>query len=347
MDYEYFMHRCLNLAVKGFGNVAPNPMVGCVIVNNERIIGEGYHARFGEAHAEVNAINSVSTENQHLIPSSTLFVNLEPCSHHGKTPPCADLIVSKKIKRVIIGMTDPYPEVSGRGIRILKNAGIEVVLDVLKKECEFLNRRFVTFYTQKRPYIILKWAQSADGYMAPDEPKQLWLTNEASQKLVHQWRSEEQAILVGRKTVEIDNPQLTVRHHPGRNPIRLIIDKNLSLFITHKIFRKAAVTYLYNQLESNNEGHLHFIKLDFGKNILPQIMEHLFKEKIQSLIVEGGAFTLQGFINNGLWDEARVFTTPHKLGSGKKSPAISGTKFSDSSVDDDKLQIVMRRADNH
>src|ERR1019366_6213146 len=260
---EQYMKRCLDLAIKGLGHVAPNPLVGCVIVDEGKIIGEGYHQKFGEAHAEVNAVNAVPDELNHRLPHSTLYVNLEPCSHFGKTPPCADMIVSHKIKRVVIGSFDPNLQVNGQGIQKLKDAGIEVSTGVLEEESDFLNRRFMTFHRQHRPYIILKWAKSVDDFMAPDESKQVWLTGDESKKLVHQWRSEEQAILVGKRTVEIDDPQLTVRLVKGKNPVRLVIDRTLSLPVSQKIFRPDARLFLYNEVESYYDDWLNFVKLDF------------------------------------------------------------------------------------
>jgi len=336
------MQRCLDLAVKAIGHVAPNPMVGCVIVHEGKIIGQGYHQQFGKPHAEVNAINSVPENLQHLLPQSTLYVNLEPCAHHGKTPPCADLIVSKKIQHVIIGSTDPNPKVAGKGIQKLRDAGIEVTTGVLKPEADFLNRRFLTFYTQHRPYIILKWAESADGFMAPNVPKQLWLTNEHSKKLVHQWRSEEQAIMVGKKTVEIDNPELTVRLIEGKNPARVVIDRTLSLPASKNIFAPNAPVYIYNQLKQSTDSKIHHEKIDFNQSVLPQVLCSQVSKGIQSIIVEGGSFTINQFIEQNLWDEARIFTAPVKLEEGKAAPKLTGRLLNERMIEGDRLRVILQ-----
>lgn len=332
------MQRCLDLAIQGLGNVAPNPMVGCVIVYDGKIIGEGYHQKFGEAHAEVNAISSIS--NQDLLKDSTLYVNLEPCSHFGKTPPCADLILQKKIKRVVIGSYDPNPLVSGKGIQKLKDAGVDVITEVLKAESDFLNRRFITFHSKLRPYIILKWAQSADRFMALNEPKQFWFTNSESKKLMHKWRTEEQGILVGRNTVTVDNCELTARLWQGKNPVRMVIDKSLSLPLDRKIFNNEATTLVFNELSSKENGTNHFIQINFSKNVQEQIFTELYERNIQSVIIEGGANTLEGFIAQNLWDEARVFTTTHKLIQGKPAPSISGKLIEETEIEKDILRIT-------
>ena len=335
------MQRCLDLAVNAIGHVAPNPMVGCVIVHEGKIIGEGYHQQFGKPHAEVNAINSVPENLQHFLPQSTLYVNLEPCAHHGKTPPCADLIVSKKIQHVIIGSNDPNPKVAGKGIQKLRDAGIEVTTGVLKPEADFLNRRFLTFYTQHRPYIILKWAESADGFMAPNEPKQLWLTNEHSKKLVHQWRSEEQAIIVGKKTVEADNPELTVRLVEGKNPARVVIDRTLSLPVTQKLFAPNAPVFIYNELQQYSDSKIHLEKIDFNQSVLPQVLNSLASKSIQSIIVEGGPFTINQFIEQNLWDEARIFTAPVKLEEGKAALKLTGRLLHEEKIEGDRLRVIL------
>ena len=335
------MQRCLDLAIKGQGQVAPNPMVGCVIVHNDQIIGKGYHREFGKAHAEVNAIQSV--ENPELLKQSVLYVNLEPCSHHGKTPPCADLIVEKKIPKVVIGSNDPNPKVAGGGIKKLRAAGVEVITGVLKNESDFLNRRFITFHTQHRPYIILKWAQSQDGFMAPDEPKQLWLTNNESRKLVHQWRSEEAAILVGRRTMEIDKPLLTVRLVEGKNPVRITLGREFILPFDKKVISAGSPLWIFNEkIESYGDNALQYLKLDFKKNVLPQLLDELYKREIQSIIVEGGPTTLQHFINADLWDEARVFTVPILLKSGKRAPVVAGNVIHEEIVQGDRLLVIRK-----
>ena len=338
---EIYMQRCIDLASKGAGHVAPNPMVGSVIVHNDKIIGEGYHQQFGKAHAEVNAVNSVPAELRHLLAESTLYVSLEPCSHHGKTPPCADLIVRSEIPRVVIASKDPNPYVAGKGIQKLLDAGVEVITGVLEKEADYLNRRFMTFYLKHRPYIILKWAESADCFMAPNEPKQVWLTNNYSKKLVHQWRSEEQAIMVGKRTVEIDDPELTVRLIEGRNPARIVIDRTLSLPLSHKIFLPGAPVYVYNELKEHKDGDIHFESINFSIPVLPQVLKSLVMHHIQSVIVEGGPATLQHFINENLWDEARVFTAPVKLNSGKPSPKLPGQIAKEEGIGGDGLKLFI------
>lgn len=344
------MQRCLELAMQGLGNVAPNPMVGCVIVHDGKIIGEGFHQKFGEGHAEVNAIADAEgridendrAKNISPLQQSTLYVNLEPCSHHGKTPPCADLIIAKGIPRVVIGSNDPNALVAGRGIEKLRAVGVEVTVGVLKEQSDFVNRRFLTYHTQKRPYIILKWAQSADGYMGLIEPKQMWLTNEASKKLIHKWRSEEQGIMVGTRTVEIDNPQLTTRLWTGNNPIRITIDKNLTLANTYSVFNDAAPTLVFNKEENSTNNNIERIKIDFTSNVEDQILHALHQRNLLSVIIEGGPGLLNGFVNRGLWDEARVFYTPHVLGTGKKAPMVEGKVLEEVEIEGDRLHVTLR-----
>lgn len=333
------MQRCLALAAKGIGHVAPNPMVGCVIVYEGRIIGEGYHQQYGGPHAEVNAVNSVADES--LLQHATLYVNLEPCSHYGKTPPCANLIVAKKIPRVVIGSYDPNPLVAGKGIQLLRENGIEVVTEVLKDECDFLNRRFLTFLTQKRPYIILKWAQSADGFIAPLDNKPYWLTNDASKKLVHQWRAEEPGIMVGHNTVMADNPQLTVRLTKGKNPVRITFDRNLQLPDKMKIFDAAAPTLVFNQKENSVTGNRENIQIDFNTSVIPQVLTAMHTRNLQSVMVEGGAALLESFLSSGYWDEARIFYTSARLGNGLKAPALQGKLLEERHLEDDLLRIIL------
>lgn len=325
MDIDsHYMQIALDLAKQGFGKVSPNPMVGAVIVHEGKIIGAGYHEKLGGPHAEVNAINSVPKELELLIRESTIYVTLEPCSHFGKTPPCADLLIKKMPKKVVVGSFDPNPKVSGSGTAKLRNARIEVVEGVLKNECDDLNKRFITFHTKHRPYIILKWAESSDGYMAPDSNKQVWLTGEESKKFVHGMRAVESAILVGTKTIEIDDPELTVRLVAGKNPARVVIDKDLTLPLSKKVFSQNADVFVFNQTESKNINNIQYIKINFDEEIIPQILNVLYTKDIQSLIVEGGPHTLTEFIKNGFWDEAVVLTSQTKLGEGKKSPSFQG-----------------------
>ncbi len=337
--HESYMQRCLDIAVQGMGHVAPNPMVGCVIVHNGAIIGEGYHQKYGEAHAEVNAIASVS--NKELLRESTLYVNLEPCSHYGKTPPCSDLIVRSQIPRVVIGSSDPNPLVAGKGIAKLRNAGVEVTCDILKESADFLNRRFLTFFTKKRPYIILKWAQSADGFIAPADNRQVWLSNELSQKLVHKWRSEEQAIMVGTNTARIDNPELTVRLWKGKNPLRVVIDKDLSLPIGNLLFNDKADTIVFNSRENSKQKNIEKIKIDFKASLPQQVLGKLYERGISSLIIEGGAVLLNSFIEANLWDEARIFKTTAMLHSGKTVMPLSGKLHEQTQLESDNLEILL------
>lgn len=338
---EQFMQRCLTIAKQGLGRVAPNPLVGCVIKHNGKIIGEGFHEKFGSAHAEVNAINSVAEES--LLADSTLYVNLEPCSHFGKTPPCADFIIQKKIPRVVIGTEDPNPLVAGRGIQRLKDAGVEVAVGFLEKKCRYLNRRFFTYHIKHRPYIVLKWAQSADGFIAPDTGNQVWLTGDTSKMLVHKLRSEEQAILVGRKTVDIDNPQLTVRLWKGANPLRITLDRNLTLSRSKNIFNNDAPTLILNEKETHVSKNISLVKIDFGKNVLEQAMEILYKKNIQSVLVEGGAETLKHFVEQNLWDEAHVFFTTHKFGNGLSAPELAQKNSDPMMIEKDEFRVYYNR----
>ena len=303
---EQYMSRCIQLAELGAGNVAPNPMVGAVLVYDDKIIGEGYHKKYGEAHAEVNCINSVEEKNKHLIEKSTIYVSLEPCAHYGKTPPCADLIIKNNIPKVVIGTKDIYKEVAGAGIEKLKNAGIEVLTGVLENECIDLNKRFFTFHQKQRPFIILKWAQSSNRKIG-SERERILISNDYSNRLVHRWRSEEAAILVGTNTALKDDPLLTTRLWKGKNPIRIVIDKNLKLPHELKIFSKTTNTIIFNSLKNTIEENVEYIKLE-NKNFLEEILRTLYKLNIQSVLVEGGAKTLQSFIDKGLWDEARIIT---------------------------------------
>jgi diaminohydroxyphosphoribosylaminopyrimidine deaminase/5-amino-6-(5-phosphoribosylamino)uracil reductase len=311
---EQYMNRCIQLAKLGTGNVAPNPMVGAVLIFEDKIIGEGYHQKYGEAHAEVNCVNSVKEENKSFLEKSTMYVSLEPCSHFGKTPPCVDLIIKNKIKAVVIGCTDVYTEVAGKGIQKLQDAGIKVLTGILEKECVDLNKRFFTFHQKFRPYIILKWAQSANGKIAGTSPmfssndrafERIFISNDYSNRLVHKWRGEEAAILVGTNTVMHDDPLLTTRLWSGRNPIRIVIDKKLILPSVLKVFNNEAKTIIYNTIKHSTLENLVYIKLE-NENFPEQLLHSLFEMNIQSVLVEGGAKTLQSFIDNNLWDEARV-----------------------------------------
>ncbi len=326
---EFYMHRCLQLARKGEGYVDPNPMVGSVIVLNNRIIGEGFHTKYGEAHAEVNAINSVTDKS--LLKSATLYVSLEPCSHHGKTPPCADLIIHYKIPKVVIGMQDPFLKVNGSGIKRLQLSGCDVKTGILEKECHQLNKAFITFHTKKRPYIVLKWAQTLDGFIDKiREPGAInesnWITDEVCRSLVHKWRSEIPAIMVGKNTAYLDNPKLDTRFWGGRNPIRIVTDKELVLPKNLLLFDHSQETIVLNAIKNHKEENLEYIKIDFGNEFLNNLMTLLYEREINSLLVEGGQQLLQSFINQNYWDEARIFTGNKNFTQGVAAPRINGHK---------------------
>ena len=317
------MRRCIELARLGQGLVAPNPMVGAVIVYDDKIIGEGFHQRYGEAHAEVNAINSV--QDKSLLKNSTIYVSLEPCSHFGKTPPCSDLIVEMGIPKIIIGCKDIHTKVSGKGIEKLIKAGIDVQIGILEKECRELNKRFFTFHERQRPYVILKWAQTKDGYLDKirdsEEQGVNWISAPETKALVHKWRSEEQSILVGRKTVQNDNPSLTVREFSGVNPTRIIIDTQLQLSEELNIFSDDAPTIIFNRSRNEVKGMIEWIKISETNTEL--ILEELYKRNILSVFVEGGSRTLQYFIFGNVWDEARVIVGNTLFGEGTKAPTIN------------------------
>lgn len=319
---EKYIRRCIQLARNGMCNAAPNPMVGAVIVHNDRIIGEGYHARCGEGHAEANAIRSVKDES--LLQESTIYVSLEPCSHYGKTPPCADLIIRKGIPRVVVGCVDPFSLVSGRGIQKLKDAGIDVKVGVLEAECRQLIKRFVTFNTQQRPYITLKWAESADGFIDinREEGQPVVLSTPITSMYVHKQRAEHHAILVGRRTALLDNPSLTTRNWYGKNPVRLVIDKELTLPTSLKLFDGSAPTWIFTAQDKASTSQVIYFKLDFSRSILPQILQKLYENKLQALLVEGGSRLLQSFIDEGLWDEIYTEHSAKVLENGVKEPVI-------------------------
>lgn len=298
-------------------------MVGAVLVYNDRIIGEGWHHYYGADHAEVNCLKNVADGDKHLIPESTMYVNLEPCAHHGITPPCADRLVSERIKRVVIANTDPNEKVAGKGIALLKSSGARVVTGVCEQEGQWLNRRFFRFFTDKRPYIILKWAQTSDAFIAPADRSRLQITGAESQKLVHKWRTEEAAIMVGHTTALMDNPQLTARHWEGLHPLRIVLDRKLQLPRTHNVFDNTAATWVINEQHEILDGNVHSIKLRFDDTLLSQLMNRLYEGRIISLIVEGGAHLLQSFISEGLWDEARIITCGMNLYNGVAAPMLT------------------------
>ena len=331
-----FMQRCLDLAQKGMGNVSPNPMVGAVLVHDNKIIGEGYHQKFGSAHAEVNCLNSVV--DKELIPFSTLYVSLEPCSHFGKTPPCANLILENKIKKVVIATTDFSSKVNGKGISLLKENGVEVIDGILKTEAIELNKRFFFAQENKQPYVILKWAQSKDGFISKNN-EQIQISSEMTNTLVHQWRHEEDAIWVGFNTANIDNPKLNVRHVIGQNPIRVILDKNLSLPTHLNLFDHSQTTFIYNFKKNENEKLTHFIKID-SENYLSQMLNHLFQQNISSVLIEGGTKLLQEIIDSNLWNEIRLINSPIELKEGVKSPVIHNERLEKSfRIDQDLIQL--------
>lgn len=322
-DAEY-MARCIRLAKLGAGSVAPNPMVGSVLVYNDRIIGEGYHQRYGEPHAEVNCIASVSRYDRQYIPESTLYVSLEPCAHFGKTPPCADLIIRHKIGRVVVGCRDPFEQVNGKGIEKLEAAGIQVVVGVLETECRELNKRFFTFHEKKRPYIVLKWAQTADQKIAaaPGQPR-LLISNDHSNRMVHRWRQEEAAIMVGRKTVEMDNPSLSNRLWMGNSPMRIVLDPKLVLEPSSHVFDGNIPTIVFNHIKEEELPNLFYVQVAAGPNLLQKILFLLHRRNINSILVEGGAQLINTFITEGLWDEARVITNQSKrIGAGLAAPEL-------------------------
>lgn len=340
---QKYMERCIELARSGAGTVSPNPMVGSVIVCDDKIIGEGFHRAYGEAHAEVNAIRNVSDnypDAKELLKRSTIYVNLEPCSHFGKTPPCADLIISHEIPRAVVGCRDPFEQIDGKGIERLRNAGIEVVEDLLTDKCIDLNIRFFTRIQKQRPYIILKWAQTSDGFFAPSDGSQKWISSISSKQLSHRWRTEEDAILVGKNTALADNPRLNAREWAGRDPVRIIIDRRLELPAYLHIFDQSQDTIIFNEQKTELLGKTKYLELENFDNLLPQMIAYqLYLMDIQSLIVEGGAKTINLFIKAGLWDEARVFTGPQIWTKGIPAPTVNGDPDEVQNIGPDSLKI--------
>lgn len=308
-----YMTRCLQLAALGLGKVSPNPMVGAVLVYQDKIIGEGYHEQFGSAHAEVNCLQSVKEKDKALVPLSTLYVSLEPCCHHGKTPPCTDLVLNHAIKKVVVATEDPFEKVSGGGIEKLRNSGVEVVVGVLKEEAQLLNTIFFHFHSKKRPYIILKWAQTADGIIAAADYSRLFISGELTNKLVHRWRSETDAIMVGTNTALFDNPSLTTRHWPGKNPLRVVLDLDLKLKKESHLLDDSTPTIVINTSKDLQTGQTIFVRIDPEKNLLQQLNNCFFERGITSLLVEGGAKLLQTFIDENMWDEMRIITNPNLI----------------------------------
>jgi len=344
------MRRALELATLGRGHVSPNPLVGCVIVHEDKLIGEGWHQRYGEAHAERNAMLSVRPEDVSLLPESTVYVTLEPCSHYGKQPPCADLLIEKRVRRVVCCNDDPNPLVSGQGFAKLRMAGIDVETGVLAETGRALNDRFFTFMEKERPYVILKWAETADGFISGESGQPVPISGPLSQRLVHQWRSWEDAIMVGTNTARIDNPRLNVRLVPGRNPVRIVIDKQLRLDTSLNLFDGSQPTLGYNFIRTETVGQTSYIQLSPKKPFLPQLLADLYERRIQSVLVEGGTTLLNSLLDAGLWDEMRVFRsrtmlgqsaggTPDSRTGGKavKAPTVRGRLVDQERIGEDEL----------
>ncbi|WP_185870401.1 bifunctional diaminohydroxyphosphoribosylaminopyrimidine deaminase/5-amino-6-(5-phosphoribosylamino)uracil reductase RibD [Blattabacterium cuenoti] len=346
MKYEeIFMKRAIQLAKNGLGSTSPNPMVGCVIERNSLILSEGWHYQKGKSHAEVNAINMVN--NVSLFFDSTLYVTLEPCVHFGKTPPCVDLIIKSNIPRVVIGVQDPCHKVKGLGIQKLKEHGIEVIENVLTDQCRFLNKRFFTFYEKNRPYVILKWAQSENGFMdflkkkgKKKKKKRFWISGIYSRQLSHKWRSEEDSVLVGKNTVLNDNPKLNVRKWFGNNPIRIILDRNLNISPSYFVLNGKQQTIVFTEKKKENQKNIEFIQISFEKKIIKNILNHLYKKKILSLIVEGGKMTLESFIKENIWDESRIFFCRFFLKKGLYAPIVYGKILKKVDIDDHDQLII-------
>ncbi|WP_461147739.1 bifunctional diaminohydroxyphosphoribosylaminopyrimidine deaminase/5-amino-6-(5-phosphoribosylamino)uracil reductase RibD [Spirosoma pulveris] len=343
---DRFMRRALELARLGRGHVSPNPMVGCVITHGsgsqERIIGEGWHKQYGDWHAEVNAVNAVQPENQHLLAEATVYVTLEPCSHWGKTPPCADLLIERRVKRVVCCNDDPNPLVSGQGFAKLRAAGIQVETGVLAEEGRLLNARFFTFFEHKRPYILLKWAETADGFIAGEGGKPVKISGDLAHRLVHRWRGEEDAILVGTNTARLDNPRLNTRLWAGKNPIRIVLDRNLTLGTDLNLFDGSQATLVYHASQTDVPPDAPNVNYIFAES-LDQVVHDLYQRKVQSVLVEGGAAVLTSLMEADLWDEIRVFRNPMMLGAGVKAPTVRGVFRNREKVESDELTRYTQR----
>ena len=339
--HEFYMKRCIELAKNGLGTTYPNPLVGSVIVHDDKIIGEGWHKKAGEPHAEVNAVNSVKDKS--LLKEATIYVSLEPCSHFGKTPPCCDLIIANEIPNVVIGTVDPFSKVAGNGIKKLIESDKNVTVGILDDECNELNKRFFTFHQKERPYIILKWAETADGFIAPlskEEKAPIWITNQYSRQLVHKWRTEEQAILVGTNTVLDDNPKLDARDFLGNNPVRIVVDKSGKISEKYHVKDNSQKTIFITESEKfETTENCIYENVIFDKSLAQTIIPILYRHDIQSVIIEGGAKTLQSFIDANLWDEARVFTGQIKFQNGTTAPKLTGFPTTRFDIMDDQLKI--------
>ena len=346
------MLRAIELGKNALGSAAPNPMVGCCIVHRDRIIGEGYTSAHGGPHAEVNAIRSVTDTS--ILKEATLYVTLEPCSHFGKTPPCSDIIIDKGVGKVVIGLQDPNPKVAGRGIEKLRKAGVEVVVGVMENACRWHHRRFLTAFEKRRPYIILKWAESQDGFLVPDrnlkdtERRPIWITNSLSRQWVHQWRHEEQAILVGTQTLIDADPKLDVRNVAGQSPVRIGLDRQLRVPTASHIFDDSVRTLIFTEKQTDRStDRTQFKKMAFDSEFIPNLCTELWKLELHSLIVEGGASTLQSFLSLGLWDEARIFRGPVLFHSGKPSPKIIGSVHVETDLKQDRLTVLTNDQEHH
>ena len=344
---EKYMQRSLELAEMGMGHVAPNPMVGCVIVHDGKIIGEGYHRKYGEAHAEVNAVNAVKDES--LLRDATLYVTLEPCAHYGKTPPCSDLIIQKQIPRVVVGTVDPFAKVAGLGIQKMKDAGIEVTVGCLQDECRELNRRFFTFHQKKRPYVILKWAQTIDGFLDIDRSVEdfgqpTWITNNLARIAVHKFRAGETAIMVGTNTAQKDDPTLTVRDWEGANPLRVVLDRSMRLRLSLKLFDQSVPTLVFSEETVPAKRNLDYVQIDFSGNVVDEVLEELYRRDIQSLIVEGGAKLLTSFVELNLWDEAQVYVGERFFHNGVKAPLLTGEPLAEYDFRESRLWYFRNHA---
>ncbi|MBC7920661.1 MAG: bifunctional diaminohydroxyphosphoribosylaminopyrimidine deaminase/5-amino-6-(5-phosphoribosylamino)uracil reductase RibD [Ferruginibacter sp.] len=335
------MQRALELATLGQGRVSPNPMVGCVLVHRGKIIGEGWHQRYGDWHAEVNAIQAVTDLS--LLPESTAYVTLEPCSHYGKTPPCADLLIRHRVGRVVVSNLDSNPLVSGQGVEKLRQAGIEVEVGILEALGRYLNRRFFTFVEKKRPYVILKWAETADGFLARTDYDSKWISNDWSRKLVHQWRSVEDAVMVGTRTAQYDDPRLNVRDWSGRNPVRVVLDRHLRLSPELQLFDQSQPTLCYNSVREEKRDNLAYVRLPDGQGLIQSVLDDLYLRKIQSLLVEGGTQLLRSFLEGRHWDEIRVFKSQKRFGEGIPAPAFTGIETARTTFYDDVLTCYQPR----
>lgn len=344
--HEKYISRCIQLGTRALGSAAPNPMVGCVIVHDDRVIGEGYTSAYGGPHAEVNAIESVMDKS--VLSKATLYVSLEPCSHFGKTPPCVNLILKHAIPEVVIGLEDPHDKVAGKGILRLREAGCRVLVGINENQCREHHRRFLKFHEKKRPYILLKWAQTADGFMAPDKkmrskiPQPYWISNSVSKQLVHRWRCEESAIMVGANTVIEDNPHLTVRHWKGKSPRRVLLDKELRIDSSYHVMDGSVPTLIITEISDTSKylNGIDYAVIDYSKNLAEQVCSLLYKEQILSLMVEGGAQTLATFIQAGLWDEARILEGTAIFSEGIKAPNLTGRLQDTSMLGDNRLKVL-------